>query len=404
MSVVTGQGRAAPSDGLEPVVEPLVRSTVFEAGSCAELARGFRERSERVYARFGNPTVRAAARALAEREGAEEGLLFASGMAAITTTLLAFVRGGGHVVCQRDVFAQTYAFLAEVAPTLGIATTFVDATRPEELAAALREETALVYVETPSNPLLSVVDLAAVARLARQRSKLLVVDGTFATPCLQRPLSVGASLVVHSATKYLSGHFDLSAGAVLGPRRLIARVYELQRLLGGIADPEAAWLLLRSLSTLDLRVQRQSATAAAIAAFLAAQEGAQRVRYPGLPGTAGAEVAQRQMAAGGGMVSFEVKGGLPAARAMLEGLRVIGIATSLGGARSVAEIPADLDLGAGEPGPKGEAADVPAGLIRLSVGLEEPALLIEDLARGLAARAGAARSLQAAEAALEYGA
>lgn len=404
MSLDAASRREAWGLGLEPVVEPLIRSTVFEAGSCAELSRGFRERSERVYARFGNPTVQAAARALAEREGAEEGLLFASGMAAITTTILACVRSGGHAVCQRDVFAQTYAFLADVAPTLGIETTFVDATRPEEIAAALRKETALVYVETPSNPLLSVVDLAAVGELARERSKLLVVDGTFATPCLQRPLALGASLVVHSATKYLSGHFDLSAGAVLGSRKLVARVYELQRLLGGIADPEAAWLLLRSLSTLDLRVQRQSATAATVAEFLAAHEGALRVRYPGLAGTPGAELARRQMSGGGGMVSFEVTGGLPAARAVLEGLRVIAIATSLGGARSVAEIPADLDLGTGEPGPKGAAVQVPAGLIRLSIGLEDPAVLLEDLARGLAARAAAVRSLQAAEAALEYGA
>jgi methionine-gamma-lyase len=366
-----------------PIVEPLVRSTIYEFGTSRELAEHFDQRSDRFYTRFGNPTIGSAARALARLEGAEAGLLFASGMAAISTSLLALLRGGSHVVCQRGCFAQTATFLEAVGTRLGIRTTFVDATRPPAVAEALTDETALIYVESPSNPLLSVIDIAAVAAIARARGLPRVVDSTFATPLVQRPLDLGATLVVHSATKYLGGHSDVSCGAVLGPAAEVAAVYELQRLLGGIAQPDTAWLLERSLKTLELRMARHCQSAAEIASFLEGATGVVRVVYPGLASHPQAEVARRQMRAGGGMVAFEVQGGIEAARRVLDELRLVHVASSLGGVDSVAEIPAELDFAASEM--PGHDCAVPAGLIRFSVGLESSTDLVADLRAALAA-------------------
>lgn len=373
------------------MIEPVIRSTIFEAASSAHLAELFTTRSDRFYARFGNPTVREAARALAVLEGAEAGLLFGSGMAAITTCLFALTRAGSHVVAQRDIFAQTYTFLRDIASRFGVNTTFVDATDPRQIAAAVTADTALIYVETPSNPLLRLVDIAAVTAIAQHHDVPLVVDSTFATPIVQQPVALGASLVVHSATKYLGGHSDICCGAVLGRSSLLEGISELQRLLGGISEPDTAWLLLRSLKTLNLRVERQCRSALEVARFLERAPGVSMVHYPGLVSSPYHALAQRQMRAGGGVVAFEVVGGLEAARAVVDGLRLVRIATSLGGTDSVAEIPAELDFAASEIGVAEVESRVPVGLIRLSVGLEDPQDLTADLARALQEVFGAFR-------------
>jgi methionine-gamma-lyase len=371
-----------------PISEPIVRSTTYAAPSAEAHRELWRCGSDAFYQRFGNPTVRAASEAVARFEGAATGLVASSGMAAITTTLLTVLRAGDHVVAQRRIFAQTAESLDHLAGGLGIDTTFVDPPNVEVIEAALQPHTRVIYVETPSNPELVIVDLASVAALARKSGALLIVDSTFASPLLQLPLDLGASLVLHSGTKYLSGHSDVLCGAVAGSKELVERVRQTQRLLGGVLDPGAAWLLLRGLKTLPLRVARQCETALAIACRLAGARGVLQVSYPWLEESPGFAVARRQMSAGGGVVSFEVEGGAEGARSFLDALERIPIATSLGGVETMVEIPADLDFDV----PR-DAFAVAPGLIRLSVGIEDVNDLLGDLDRGLAAlrvRQGAA--------------
>jgi methionine-gamma-lyase len=375
-----------------PLSEPIFQGTNWQAGTSRELGRLFRERSTRFYTRFGHPTLAAVARKVAELEGAEDALVFASGMGAITTSLLAVLRSGDHVVCQRNIFAQTFTFLDKPARAWGVETDFVDATRPAEVAAAVRPNTSLIYVETPSNPLLDVVDVRAVAEIARARGAGLFVDGTFASPYLQRPLELGATLSVHSGTKYLAGHHDVLCGAVAGSREIVARIRATQELLGNIMDPHAAWLLLRGLKTLGLRVQRQCDTALEVARFLHGREGVVAVHYPWLKQSPSHTLARRQMRGGGGIVSFEVQGGLTGARAFLDALETIPIASSLGGVESVIEIPWDLDFGEDELGDAAKETGIRPGLIRLSVGIEDAPDLLADLERGLAACSARARA------------
>ena len=384
------QTRAAKTylDGLSrnrPLNVPIEQTTNFQVATSTELGGLFRNRAERVYTRFGHPTLAAVARKVASLEGAEAALLFSSGMAAITTSLLATLAPGDHVVAQREIFGQTFTFLDRMARSFGIETDFVDATRPEEIEQALRPETKLIYIETPSNPLLKIVDIEAVATIARRRGLALFVDGTFASPYLQSPLALGVTLSLHSGTKFLGGHSDVLCGVVSGGRALIDRIQETQVLLGGVPDPHAAWLLLRGIKTLGLRVQRASDTAFDLARFLDSREEIVAVHYPWLSGTPHYTLARRQMQGGGGVLSFEVAGGLTGARAFLDSLSLIPIATSLGGVESVIEIPAELDFSADELGDAAAATGVRPGLIRLSVGIEDETDLREDLQRGLAA-------------------
>ena len=362
----------------QPISPALLQSTTFKFNSSEELGQAFKERAGNVYSRFGHPTVQAAASEIARLEGAEAALMFDSGMGAITASLLAVLKSGSHVVAQADIFAQTYGFLDTLGRGLGIDTTFVDATDPAIVAAAMKSDTDLVYIETPSNPHLKIVDILALSEIARDAGAELFVDSTFASSHLQRPLEHGASLSLQSGTKYLGGHSDIMCGVAAGGRDLMDRIYGVQFMAGGIMDPRAAWLLLRSLKTFAMRVDQQSSSAQQIAEFLQGRPGIQPVHYPFLPGSQYEEVARRQMSGGGGVVSFEMDGGFEAARRFVDSLKEISIATSLGGVESLIEIPYELDFSEEE-----EGGTVSPGLIRLAVGVEDTDVLIADLRQAL---------------------
>ena len=368
-----------------PLSIPIVQATTHQVESGEQLGQLFTAGADTFYTRFGNPTVTATARKAALLEGAQEALVFSSGMGAITTALLSVLKAGDHVVAQRDIFAQTFKFLDTIARDLGIATDFVDATDLAQITTAARPETALIYIETPSNPQLKVIDIRSVAAIARKRKVLLFVDSTFASPYIQNPLALGASLVLHSGTKFLGGHSDLLCGVAAGDAPLLARIKEVQILLGNIMDPHAAWLLLRSLKTLGVRVQRQCDTALELARFLDSRPEIARVHYPWLDSSPYCRLAHQQMRGGGGVLSFEMAGGGDAAHTFVDALRLIPTATSLGGVESIIEIPADLDFSSKELGAAGSEVAVDPGLVRLSVGLEDGEDLQADLERGLRA-------------------
>jgi len=330
------------------------------------------------YARGGNPTREAFQTALAALEGGERAFAFGSGMAAEATLLLA-LRPGDHVVIPDDVYGGTYRLLARVLDPWGLSFTTVDFTDPDELREAIRAETRVVWFETPSNPLLKVVDVAAVAQMAHQAGARVVVDNTFATPALQRPLEMGADAVVHSITKYIGGHSDLIGGAVVTSNvEWIERLAFLSNAVGAVPGPMDCYLGLRGLKTLAVRMAKHSENAAAIAAWLADDPRVVRVHYPGLPTHPGHEVAARQMSSFGGMVSFEVASAEDAVD-VAQRTELFFLAESLGGVESLIEVPGPMT----HASVAGSPCEVPAQLVRLSVGLEHVDDLIADLSRAL---------------------
>jgi len=326
------------------------------------------------YGRSGNPTRDAFERALASLEGGERCFAFASGMAAETTLLLT-LRPGDHVVLADDVYGGTYRLLTEVLGPWGLEVTTCDLADADALAGSIRPETRFVWVETPSNPLLKVVDIEAVAALAHASGAKVVVDNTFASPALQQPLRLGADVVVHSVTKYIGGHSDLIGGAVItSDAGLIDAVGFLVNAVGAVPGPMDAFLALRGLRTLGVRMRRHSDNAAAIADYLVGHEMVNQVYYPGLPDHPGHGIAAGQMAAFGGMVSFLVETADEASR-IARGTRLFVLAESLGGVESLIELPGPMT----HASVSGSDLEVPAELVRLSVGLEHPDDLIADL-------------------------
>ena len=374
-----------------PLSVPIVQAVNFEAESSRRLGEDFRRRDEHVYLRFGHPTTQAAGDKIALLEGAEAGLVFGSGMGAIATSLMTLAgKAGSHVVAQRQIFGQTFTFLDQTLRGLGVETTFVEGTDLAEWRAAFRANTVLAYIETPSNPVIKIIDIAAVSALAREHCVPLAVDSTFASPVLQNPLELGATLALHSATKFLAGHSDVMCGAAAGSKELMARIHLMQELLGTVLDPHAAWLLLRGIKTLGVRVTRQSESALTIARRLESSAEIAAVHYPLLESSPYFATASRQMRGGGGVVSFVLRDGLAGARRFVDALELIPTATSLGGVESVVEIPAELDWSEEELGAAAADTGIPLGLIRLSVGIEDLDDLLADLDRGLkAVRAGA---------------
>ncbi|MCB1906149.1 MAG: aminotransferase class I/II-fold pyridoxal phosphate-dependent enzyme [Rhodocyclaceae bacterium] len=366
------------------VAPPIHLSSTYRAADSAEFAQiAAADRPSRFYTRYGNPTVARAERLLAGLEDCQSALLFASGMGAVSTTVLALLSSGDHVVAQRDHYMGTLRLLTELLPRFGIAHTLVDQTDAAAFAAAIRPETRLVIVETPSNPMLRLTDLAAVAGLARARGIVTLADNTFASPLNQRPAECGIDLVVHSATKYLGGHSDLLAGVLCGPAELVDRVWSQSIVLGACSNGFDAYLLLRGLRTLPLRVERQSETALALARHLEGRAGITRVHYPGLSSHPQHELAERQMTAFGGVLSFELEAGAGGARSFVDALDLVANAVSLGGVETLAS-----HVGSMWHAADGQGA-MPAGLIRLAVGLEHPDDIVRDIERGLAAAAKA---------------
>lgn len=338
------------------------------------------------YSRTGNPTRSTLERCLAALEGATHGLAFASGCAAMTT-FMHTLRPGDHVVASDDVYGGSYRILDKVMKPLGIETTQVDMADLAAVERAVRPETKVIWVETPTNPMLKLADIRALSAIARAKGIYLVVDNTFATPMLQRPLDLGAHAVLHSTTKYLNGHSDAVGGAILTSDDALAeKLRFLQNAMGAVPSPFDSYLVLRGVKTLPVRMERHCKSAASIAAWLETHPAVEKVYYPGLASHPQHALAKEQMRAPGGMISFVVRGGLPAARALLETVKVFVCAESLGGVESLIEHPGLMTHGS-VPAEARAALGIDDGLIRISVGLEAEEDLRADLAAALDAAA-----------------
>lgn len=337
-----------------------------------------------LYTRYGlNPTIRAVEAKLADLEGGELAWVCSSGMAAETATFLTYAQAGDHIVCIGDVYGGTFELLDANLPRLGITTTFLLGRELDRLATVMQPTTRLVFFETPTNPSMEILDIAAISAVARAHGALTVVDSTFASPVNQNPLALGADLVVHSTTKYLGGHSDLTGGVVIGPKALVEPIWVWRKNLGQMMAPEVAFLLARSLRSLAVRVRAQNATAQAVAEFLARHPRVVRVNYPGLANFEGHELACRQMRAFGGILSFIYDGDADHTAAVVDRLKLFTIAPSLGGVESLVTQPITTThhgLSADER----ERRGISDGMVRLSCGLEDAEDLCADLEQALA--------------------
>ena len=380
-AVHAGESRDATS-ALEA---PLVLSSAFAFESADQAAGAFRGDNDRyIYGRWRNPTVEHLEAKVAALEGAEDAVATASGMAAVTGAVLANVGAGDHVVAPLASYGETSRLFRERLPALGIEVTFVDGAEVASYASAVRAETKLLYLETPANPTLTITDIAALVALARERGLVTVADNTFATPVCQKPLQLGVDVVLHSMTKALGGHGDAIGGVVAGAAERVASVRELVvKGFGGVLAPFNAFLIARGIRTLALRQARACQTAAAVARFLDGHEAVERVHYPGLDSHPGHAVARRQMSAFGSLVAFELRDGIEAGKRVLESARVISHAVSLGDVRSLITHPASTTAVNMPPDVRRQAG-ISDGLLRLSIGIEDEADLVEDLGASLA--------------------
>ncbi len=367
------------------VAMPIFQSSTFRFDSAAHgAALSAAKAPTHLYTRWGNPTTRAAELAVASLERGEAALAFSSGMAAGSTAVLSVVKAGDHVVAAASLYAGMVELFERVLPAFGVTTTFVDATDASSFDRATRDATRLYYVETPANPTLALTDLAAVAAAARARSIFTIADNTWASPFNQRPLELGIDAVIHSATKYLGGHTDVISGVAIGTTAWIERVWPFFKVFGGCPSPHDSYLLLRGVKTIGIRVERQNDTALRVARHLEAHPRVATVYYPGLESHPQHALARRQMDGFGGMLSFEVKGGVDAGRRLLESLELVVHAVSLGGVETLAAHPASTTH-APLTQPERERAGITDGLIRISIGLESADDLIADFDRALSA-------------------
>lgn len=363
--------------------EALFLTSSFVFGSAAEAAARFSGAAPGpIYARFTNPTVSMFEARLAALEGAQRCVAFASGMAAILATVMGLMRAGEHVVASRSIFGSTVQLFGNVLARFGIETTFVSPTDPKAWQAAVRPNTRLFFLESPSNPLTEVSDIRTLADIAHAAGAWLAVDNCFCTPILQRPLELGADIVIHSATKYLDGQGRVLGGAVLGAQELLEGVYTFLRTAGPTLSAFNAWVLLKGLETLGLRMQAHSRNALELAQWLESQPGVERVYYPGLLSHPQYELAMRQQSGGGGILSFVVAGGQAAAWRVIDATRLMSITANLGDAKTTITHPASTTHSRMTPEQRA-AAGIGDGLIRIAVGLEHPEDLKADLARAL---------------------
>jgi cystathionine gamma-synthase len=383
--VHAGEPKNRPSHTL---TAGIAQTATFTFDDSADLERYMRgedadpEREE--YGRYGNPTVGEVEKRLAALEGTDSAVLFASGMAAITSTILALTKAGDHVVLFRDCYRRTRQFVSGTLGRFGVTSSMVAPGDLAGLASAITPATKLVISESPTNPYLSCIDLEALVAIVRtHRGVRSIIDATFATPVNCRPANFGIDLVVHSATKYLAGHNDVLAGVVSGPQHLISLVRDVRHVLGAVCDPHAAFLVGRGLKTLALRMERQNVTAASIARALERNPNVLRVFYPGLSSHPDHAVAREQMRGFGGVVSFLVKGGGGAARRVVDGCKLARIAPSLGGVETLIEQPAIMSYFEMTPEER-SAIGIEDGLVRLSIGIEEPRDILADLENALA--------------------
>jgi cystathionine gamma-synthase len=370
-----------PNGGIHP---PLYNHSTFGFRCTKDVLDVVEGRAEgNLYTRYGlNPTIRSVEAKLAALEGGELAWVFSSGMAAEAATFLAHCKTGDHIVCIGDVYGGTFELLGQNLPDLGITTTFLLGSELDRLSDVIKSNTRIVFFETPTNPSMEVLDIERIARVGRARGALTVVDNTFATPVNQSPLALGADLVIHSTTKYMGGHSDLTGGAVIGPAGLLAPIAIWRKNLGQMMAPEVAFLLARSLRTLAVRVSTHNATGLFIAERLAPHPRVRRINYPGLPSFAGHEIARRQMRGFGGMVSFVFDGDAGATAAVVDRLRLFTIAPSLGGVESLVTQPiTTTHHGVAQEDRARRGID--DGMVRLSCGLENAEDLWADLEAAL---------------------
>jgi O-succinylhomoserine sulfhydrylase len=379
-AVRAGQHRTAEQEHSDPIFA--TSSYVF--GSAAEAAARFSGKTPgNIYSRFTNPTVRAFEERLAALEGGERCIAMASGMAAIAAVGFGLLKAGDHVVCSRGVFGNTVLLFQNYFGKFGVATDFVGLTDYAAWEASIRPNTRFLFLETPSNPLTEIADIRRLADMARSKGCLLVVDNCFCTPALQKPLALGADIVVHSATKYLDGQGRCVGGAVVGPRELLDKeIYPFLRTGGPSMSPFNAWVFLKGLETLGLRMRAHSENAAQLAHWLQEQDWVERVHYPGLPDHPQHHLTKTQQCGGGGIISFEVRGGQEAAWRLIDATRLISITANLGDTKTTITHPASTTHGRLSPEERA-AAGISDGLVRVAVGLESQQDLREDLARGL---------------------
>lgn len=365
-----------------PVATPVVRTSTFTFSNTAEMKRWAEGKSKAyIYTRYGNPTLSVAEEKIAGLEHGEAAVVTASGMAAISSALLAVHKAGDEVIATRQLYGGSYRLMRDVLPRFGIVVHHIE-NDLEGFEQRVTPRTRALYVETPTNPTLRLVDLHKAIALAKRHNLVTMIDNTFATPVLQKPLELGFDMVLHSATKYLGGHSDLIAGAVVGRRKWIDKVRQMVIYLGGSMDPEAAYLLIRGIKSLGVRVERQCASALAVARWLEKHPKVARVHYPGLPSHPDYRLAKKQMKSFGGMLAFDLKGGLPAARRLCDRVRVFLLAASLGGVESLVVLPlftSHYKMSRAELA----GAGVAPGTVRVSIGLEDPRDLIEDLKQAL---------------------
>jgi cystathionine beta-lyase/cystathionine gamma-synthase len=364
-----------------PLATPIYQTSTFEVTDSEQQVRA--TDTDMFYTRYGNPTHTVVENALAELEGADAALLFASGMTSITTSVLALLKAGDHIVSQRDIYGGVNKFFSQWLPKLGIETTFVDSTDYAQHERAIRPNTKILYLESPTNPTLRVIDLKRVSAIAKQHNLISLIDSTFATPINQRPTEFGIDLVLHSGTKYFAGHSDLICGVAIGRQDLVDRIHHTRTTLGGNMDPHAAWLLLRGIKTLAVRVQRQNDNALRVAEFLSQHPKVRSVNYPFLKTNPQRALAVEQMSGGGGVLSFELEGTGEETLRFTEALRLFTLAPSLGGVDSLVTVPV-LTSHAMISADDRRKMGVTEQLVRLSVGIESAEDLIADLEQAFA--------------------
>jgi O-succinylhomoserine sulfhydrylase len=362
---------------------PLFLTSSFGFDDAEQMRATFAdERDAFIYSRFSNPSVQEFTDRLSALEGAEAGFATASGMSAIVASFLSFLKAGDHFISCNAIFGSTHTIITKYLPKFGISCTYVDAANPSQWEAAIRPNTKMIYLETPTNPGLDIIDLDFVGKLARKHSLIFNVDNCFATPIGQTPIDFGADLVVHSATKWLDGQGRVLGGAVVGRQDLIREIYLFCRSTGPALSPFNAWVLSRSLETLDVRMERHCTNALSVASALEHHPKISALKYPFLPSHPQYEVARRQMKNGGGIFCFELKGGLESGRKFLDNLKMLSLTANLGDTRSIASHPASTTHAKLTPEERA-AVNITPGLIRVSVGLEHKEDILQDILQAL---------------------
>ena len=366
----------------KPVILPVHLTATYKFENSDELINVAQTHNGYIYSRWDNPSVVSVENALAQIEGYDKALGFGSGMAAITTAMMAHIKAGSRVITTREIYGATFEFLNDILPQLNIETVFVNCWKNSQLLEEIDKGVSVLYLETPTNPLLRVADIKPLARAAHQKGAVVMLDSTFASPVNQHPVDLGVDVVIHSATKYIGGHHDITAGFVCCNQPHFDRIWTYRKILGGIMDPMSAFLALRGMQTLELRVHRQNESAMRIATYLEQHEKIKVVYYPGLPSHPDHEIARKQMTGFGGMLSFEVNGDFDRTKLFMDRLKIIKLATSLGGVTSLANQPITNTHVALSPENRAKAG-ISESLVRLSVGVEKVDLLMDDLKQAL---------------------